>query len=85
MEKETLVQCVPIEMMDRLKKLLARLWEDNNLAGVHLGAIMDEFESDIRSLSGVVKEYESDFSGRLKFVEEEYKEKVKTLEADLAD
>src|SRR3989339_388615 len=85
MEKETLVQCVPIEMMERLKKLLSRLWEDNNPAGVHLGAIMDEFDSDIKALSGVVKEYEADFSGRLKFVQEEYKERVGMLEKDLAD
>jgi cysteinyl-tRNA synthetase len=85
MEKETLIQCVPIEMMDRLKKLLDRLWADNNPAGVHLGAIMDEFDADIKSLTGVVKEYESDFAGRLKFVEDEYREKIRILEADLED
>ena len=85
MEKETPVQCVPLEMITRLKKLLSRLWEDNNPAGVHLGAIMDEFESDIKALSGVIREYETDFSSRLKSVENEYKERVLALESELAD
>jgi len=84
MQKETLVKCVPVEMIERLKKLLERLWADNNPAGVHLGAIMDEFDSDIKALSGVLKEYEADFASRLKFTEEEYKTRIGTLETDLA-
>lgn len=85
MEKETPVQCVPLEMLVRLKKLLERLWADNNPAGVHLGAIMDEFESDIRALSGVIREYETDFAGRLRLAEERYGGKIRTLEAELAE
>lgn len=85
MEKETPVQCVPLEMIERLKKLLSRLWEENNPAGVHLGAIMDEFESDIKALSGVIREYENDFSGRLRLAEERYGEKILALEGELAE
>jgi len=84
MEKETPVQCVPLEMMARLKKLLSRLWEENNPAGVHLGAIMDEFGSDIKALSGVIREYETDYSSRLKAAKEEHREKVQALESELA-
>jgi hypothetical protein len=70
--------------MERLKKLLARLWEDKNPAAVHLGAIMDEFEPDVKSLSGVVREYEADSASRAKFIEEGYKNRVRALEDDLA-
>jgi chromosome segregation ATPase len=84
MEKEQLIQCVPAELIGRLKELLARLWEEKNPAAVHLGAVMDEFETDVKSLTGVVKEYETDFSGRLKFLEEGYLERTRTLEKELA-
>ncbi|MFA6434247.1 MAG: hypothetical protein WCW52_06080 [Elusimicrobiales bacterium] len=84
MEKEILVKCVPVEMMEHLKKLAAKLWEDRNPAGVHLGAILDEFESDIRTLSGVVKEYETDCAARFKLAEEACKEKILALERELA-
>ena len=83
MEKETPVQCVPLEMIAALKKLLSRLWEDNNPAGVHLGAIMDEFESDIKALSGVIREYETDFSSRLKLMKEKHGEDVQALRSEL--
>ena len=83
MEKETPVQCVPLEMITRLKKLLGRLWEENNPAGVHLGAIMDEFEADIKALSGVIREYETDFSSRLKAMKEKHSEDVQALESEL--
>jgi hypothetical protein len=72
-------------MIVRLKKLLSRLWDDNNPAGVHLGAIMDEFESDIKTLSGVIREYETDFSSRIRLAKEEYGERVLALESELAD
>ncbi|HBB65741.1 MAG: hypothetical protein A2X28_05965 [Elusimicrobia bacterium GWA2_56_46] len=85
MNKERLIQCVPIELMDRLKNLLARLWDDKNPAAVHLGAIMDEFETDVKSLSGVVAEYETDCAVRLKLAEEEYREKARAFENDRAE
>lgn len=85
MEKEQFVTCVPTEMFERLKKLLDRLWEEKNPAGVHLGAILEEFGTDIKSLNGVVAEYEQDFAGRAKFMEEQYKDKINTLEAALTD
>lgn len=85
MEKEALIQCVSTGLMERLRKLLDRLWQDNNPAAVHLGAILDEFEPDIRSLNGVVKEYETDFAGRLKDIEEAYREKSRVMEKDLSD
>jgi hypothetical protein len=85
MENETPIKCVPVEMVERLKKLSAKLWNDKNPAGVHLGAILDEFDSDIKALSGVVQEYEADYAVRLQFAEEGYKEKTRTLEKDLAE
>lgn len=51
MEKEKLVHYVPADMVDRLKKLLVRLWETRNPASAQLGDILKEAEPEIRSLN----------------------------------
>lgn len=65
MEKERAIQCVPVELLERLKALGERLWSDKNPASVQLNAILEEFDSDVRTLGHIVKEYETDFEGRL--------------------
>ncbi|MBI4351149.1 MAG: hypothetical protein HY550_06900 [Elusimicrobia bacterium] len=51
MEKEKLVHYVPADMVDRLKKLLVRLWETRNPASAQLGAILEDAEPEVRSLN----------------------------------
>ncbi|MBU2573378.1 MAG: hypothetical protein KKH28_04800 [Elusimicrobia bacterium] len=81
MEKEKFVQCVPGELVERLKQLLARLWDENNPAAVHLNAVMDEFAAGMKSLDGIVQEYESDYAHRLTVLEKQYKDKALLSEA----
>jgi len=84
MDKEKPIQCVPAELMERLKALLARLWDEKNPAAVHLGALMEEFDAEIKALGGIVKEYEADFSGRLKLMEEGCQERTRVAENEAA-
>lgn len=65
MEKERAIQCVPVELLERLKAFGERLWTDKNPASVQLNAILEEFDSDVKTLGHIVKEYETDFEGRL--------------------
>jgi len=65
MEKERAIQCVPVELLERLKAFGERLWADKNPASVQLNAILEEFDSDVKTLGHIVKEYETDFEGRL--------------------
>jgi len=85
MEKERAIQCVPVELLERLKALAARLWEDRNPASVHLNAVLDEFEPDLRTLGHVIKEYEADYSGRLTLCQSEYAQKESLLKKVIED
>lgn len=91
MEKERAIQCVPVELMERLKALGDRLWADKNPASVQLNAILEEFDSDVKTLGHIVKEYETDFEGRLAIKvrdharsEERLKEEAASASARLA-
>lgn len=64
MEKEKAIQCVPVELIDRLKALGSRLWAEKNPVSVHLNAVLEEFEPDVKSLGHIIKEYEAEYAGR---------------------
>lgn len=85
MEKESAIQCVPVELMERLKVLAARLWDDKNPASVHLNAILEEFEPDVKSLGHIIKEYETDYSGRLSANQGESSRKEGRLKKEIED
>ncbi|OGR63590.1 MAG: hypothetical protein A2X31_05235 [Elusimicrobia bacterium GWB2_63_22] len=85
MEKERAIQCVPAELMERLRALAARLWEDKNPASVHLNAVMEEFEPDVKTLGHIISEYETDYSGRLAFKDREYAQKEGRLKEEIED
>jgi chaperonin cofactor prefoldin len=85
MEKERAIQCVPAEMLERLKVLSEKLWNDKNPASVHLNAVLEEFEPDIRALGQIIKEYETDYSGRLAFNEREHAQKMERLKEENSD
>lgn len=80
MEKEREIQCVPIEFLDRLKALAARLWDDKNPASVHLATILQEFEQDISGLGKVIKEYDEDFAKK----ENRFRKEIDDLKGRLA-
>ena len=54
MEKEKLVHYVPADMVNRLKKLLVRLWETRNPASAYLSAILNDVELEVRSLNDTI-------------------------------
>lgn len=85
MEKERAIQCVPVELLERLKALAAKLWEDRNPTSVHLNAILEEFEPDTKALSNTIKEYESEFSGRAASNLSKYEQKESRLKKELED
>ncbi len=59
MEKEKLVHYVPADMVDRLKKLLVRLWETRNPASTALNGILSDFELEVRSLNDAMQDVSS--------------------------
>ena len=85
MEKELAIQCVPVELLQRLKALAEKLWAGNNPASVHLNAILEEFDPDIKTLGHIVKEYETDYAQRLAFNEREHAQKEGRLKEDVED
>ena len=85
MEKERDIKCVPTEMLERLRLLADKLWEGKNPAAVHLNAVLEEFEPDVRTLGHIVKEYETDYAGRLAFNEREHAQKESRLKEEAAD
>jgi uncharacterized coiled-coil protein SlyX len=85
MEKERAIQCVPVELLERLRALAERLWNDKNPAAVHLNAVLEEFEPDVKTLGHLIKEYETDYSGRLAFNEREHAQKENRLKEEAAD
>ena len=64
MEKEKAIQCVPVELIDRLKALAARLWSEKNPVSVHLNAVLEEFGPDLKSLGQIINDYETEYAGR---------------------
>ncbi|OGR50479.1 MAG: hypothetical protein A2049_03345 [Elusimicrobia bacterium GWA2_62_23] len=82
MEKERAIQCVPVELLERLKALGERLWADKNPASVQLNAILEEFDSDVRTLGHIVKEYETDFEGRLAIKCRDHGRREESLKAE---
>lgn len=85
MEKERAIQCVPVELMERLKDLASRLWESKSPASVHLTAILEEFEPDVKSLGQLVKEYDEDYAGRLQAGQSKYEQKEGRLKKEIED
>jgi len=85
MEKERAIQCVPVELMERLKDLAARLWESKSPASVHLTAILEEFEPDVKSLGQLVKEYDEDYAERLQAGHDKYEQKEGRLKKEIED
>lgn len=85
MEKERAIQCVPVELIERLRALSARLWDDKNPASVHLNALLEEFDPDIKSLGNIIKEYEADYNGRLAAGQGEYARKEGRLRKEAED
>lgn len=59
MEKEKLVRYVPADMVNRLKKLLVRLWETKNPASAYLSAILNDLEPEVRSLNDTIVDISS--------------------------
>lgn len=85
MEKERSIQCVPVDFVERLRVLAAKFWEEKNPASVHLNALLEEFGPDIKSLSHIIEEYESDYSGRLEAGRAKWESKEAGLRKEIED
>lgn len=85
MEKERAIQCVPSELLERLKALAAKLWEDRNPTSVHLNAILEEFEPDVKALGHTIKEYEAEYSSRLAASQNKYEQKENRLNKEIEE
>ncbi|MDA8243767.1 MAG: hypothetical protein M0025_06560 [Elusimicrobia bacterium] len=85
MEKERDIQCVPAEMIRRLKALADSLWEGKNPASVHLNAVLEEFAGDMKTLGNIVDEYQSDCSSRLAFNEREHAQREARMKEEIED
>lgn len=85
MEKERAIQCIPVQMLERLKALSSKLWEDRNPTSVHLNAILEEFEPDVKALANTIKEYEAEYAGRAASSQSRYEQKEARLKKELED
>jgi DNA repair exonuclease SbcCD ATPase subunit len=85
MEKERAIQCVPVELIERIRELSAKLWDGRNPASVHLAAILEEFEPEVKSLGNMIKEYESDYAARSQAAKGRYEEKESRLKQEIED
>ena len=84
MEKTKHVQCVPADMVDRLKQLLVRLWETKNPAAHSLSAVLSDFEPDTRVLSEAILDVSiKERSIALKENEKNYAAEKEKLQAEL--
>ena len=84
MEKTKHVQCVPADMVNRLKQLLVRLWETKNPASHSLSAILTDFAPDTKVLSEAVLDVSiKERSIALKENEKTYAEEKEKLRAEL--
>ena len=78
------VQCVPADMVDRLKQLLVRLWETKNPAAHSLSAVLSDFEPDTRVLSEAILDVTiKERSIALKENEKNYAAEKEKLQAEL--
>jgi len=85
MEKERAIQCVPVELMDRLRDLAAKLWDSKNPASVHLTAILEEFDPEVKALGNMIKEYEDDYAARNRAGQSRFEQKEARLKQELED
>jgi chromosome segregation ATPase len=85
MEKERAIQCVPVELIERLKALAAKLWDDRNPASVQLNTILEEFGPDMKTLGNIIKDYEADYSGRLAASQSKFEQKESRLKKEVED
>ena len=83
MEKEMMVQCVPGALFSNQSPARAALGGEEP-AAVHLNALLNEFDVEMKSLE-VVQEYEADYASRLSFMEKQYKDKINSLENELSE
>jgi len=83
MEKELALQCVPVELMERLKTLAAKFWEERNPASVSLNSILEEYEPEVKTLGHLIKEYETEYSERLASSQSGYAQKESRLKKEI--
>lgn len=85
MEKERQMQCVPTELLDRLRGLAARLWEEKSPGAVHLSALMEEFGAELRTLGSVLKQYEEEYVSQLAVSQNRFGQKEARLRKEIED
>lgn len=86
MEKDKLLRNIPLEIMDRVRRLSARLWAENNPVAVPLSVIIEEFDADVGAVDSVVSDYEKHYETKLAGLRQElqaFRERTAALEADL--
>jgi DNA repair exonuclease SbcCD ATPase subunit len=76
---------VPVELIDRIRELAEKLWNGKNPASVHLTAILEEFEPEVKSLGNMIKEYESDYAARSQAIKGRCEEKESRLKQEIED
>jgi len=85
MEKERAIQCVPVELIERLKALASKLWDDRNPASVQLSTILEEFGPDVKTLENMLRDYEADYSRRLAAGQSKFEQKEGRLKKEIED
>ena len=64
-EKDDLLRNVPLEIMDRVRRLAERLWTEKNPAAVQLSVIVEEFDSDVVAAGSAVRDYAKHYEAKL--------------------
>lgn len=85
MEKEHQMQCVPTELLDRLRGLAARLWAEKSPGAVHLSALMEEFGAELRTLGNVLKQYQEEYVSQLAASQNRFDQKEARLRKEIED
>ena len=85
MEKERAIQCVPVELLERLSALAAKLWADRNPTSVALNALLEEFGPDVKTLGNLLKDSEADYAARVASNQSKYEQKESRLKKELED
>ncbi|MDA8130058.1 MAG: hypothetical protein M0011_00995 [Elusimicrobia bacterium] len=85
MEKERQMQCVPVELLDRLRDLAARMWKEKSPGAVHLSALMEEFGVEVRTLGNVLKQYEDEYSSQLAARQGKFDQREARLKKEIED
>ncbi len=75
MEKERAIQCVPVELLEGIRRLAARLWDEKNPASVQLTALLEEFDPEVKSLSHIIADYEAEYALREKSLRARFEQK----------